>query len=112
MIALALSSAHAGSLPTEIGACTETLIKEVTTRLGTPDSGTVVQYASDRFRFLTGRSRRPRDPRPVTKWMCAWSACLRTARPAMIAAKSTRRPISAPMRAGKLRTPNIAAAEP
>ena len=38
MIALALSSAHAGSLPTEIGACTETLIKEVTTRLGTPDS--------------------------------------------------------------------------
>ena len=47
MIALAVSSAHAVSLPTEIGVCTETLIKkEVTTRLGTPDSGTVVQYAN------------------------------------------------------------------
>jgi hypothetical protein len=45
-VASAASSAHAGSLPTEIGACTETKIKEVTTRLGTPDSGTVVQYAN------------------------------------------------------------------
>jgi hypothetical protein len=46
VIALTVSSAHAGSLPSEIGACTETKIKEVTTRLGTPDSGTVVQYAN------------------------------------------------------------------
>ena len=54
MIALALSSAHAGSLPTEIGACTETLIKEVTTRLGTPDSGTVVQYANGPIQISYG----------------------------------------------------------
>ena len=40
------SSGNAGSLPTEIGGCAETAIKEVTTRLGTPDSGTVVQYAN------------------------------------------------------------------
>jgi hypothetical protein len=46
MIALAASSANAGALPTKVGACTETSIKEVTTRLGTPDSGTVVQYAN------------------------------------------------------------------
>ncbi|HLC08489.1 MAG TPA: hypothetical protein VJK06_04325 [Methyloceanibacter sp.] len=38
------SSANAASLPTEVGGCSETTIKEVTTRLGTPDSGTVVQY--------------------------------------------------------------------
>jgi hypothetical protein len=45
-IAFAVSSASAGPLPTEVGGCTETSIKEVTTRLGTPDSGTVVQYAN------------------------------------------------------------------
>ena len=46
MLAISVSSAHTGLPPTEIGACTETKIKEVTTRLGTPDSGTVVQYAN------------------------------------------------------------------
>jgi len=40
------SGAGAGSLPTEIGGCAETTIKEVTTRLGTPGSSTVVQYAN------------------------------------------------------------------
>ena len=45
-IAFAVSSANAGALPTKIGACAETAIKEVTTRLGTPDNGTVVQYTN------------------------------------------------------------------
>lgn len=34
------------TLPAKIGACGETTIKEIGTRLGTPDSGTVVQYAN------------------------------------------------------------------
>lgn len=46
LITLAVPSANAGALPTKVGACTETTIKEVSTRLGTPDSGTVVQYAN------------------------------------------------------------------
>ncbi len=45
-IAFSVSSANAGALPTKVGAYTETTIKEVSTRLGAPDSGTVVQYAN------------------------------------------------------------------
>ena len=41
-----LQQARAAALPTGIGQCSETTIKTIGTRLGTPDSGSVVSYAN------------------------------------------------------------------
>jgi hypothetical protein len=41
-----LAPARAAALPTTIGACSETAIKEISHRLENPDSGSVVQYVN------------------------------------------------------------------
>jgi hypothetical protein len=38
--------AEAASLPTVVGTCSETAIEEIGTRLGTPDSGSVVSFVN------------------------------------------------------------------
>ena len=43
---LSLQSAEADPLPTVVGTCAETAIEEVGTRLGTPDSGSVVSFVN------------------------------------------------------------------
>ena len=52
MLIVFASGANAGSLPTEIGGCAETAVKEVTTRLGTPDSGTSSEGKFGRYDFV------------------------------------------------------------
>lgn len=43
---LGLQAAGAASLPTDVGTCSETAIEEIGTRLGTPDSGSVVSFVN------------------------------------------------------------------
>ena len=43
---LGLQAAGAASLPTDVGTCSETAIEEIGTRLGTPDSGSVVSLVN------------------------------------------------------------------
>jgi hypothetical protein len=44
IVLLGLQEAEADPLPTIIGTCTKTTIEEIGTRLGTPDSGSVVTF--------------------------------------------------------------------
>ncbi len=44
LVLLGLQEAEADPLPTIIGTCTKTTIEEIGTRLGTPDSGSVVTF--------------------------------------------------------------------
>ena len=46
LVPSAFERATAAPLPTEIGSCSETTIEEIGTRLGTPDSGSVVSYVN------------------------------------------------------------------
>ncbi len=43
---LGMARAEAAPLPTAVGTCSETTIQEIGTRLGTPDSGSVVSFVN------------------------------------------------------------------
>jgi len=103
--------AHAGGLPTHVGACAKTRIKSIGTRLeGVPGSGSAVTFTMAAIRLATTPCRRSSIRRQAIPSACVSSRSSAIAPRAMIAAVYIAPPICARIKAGNCRIRSICAA--